>query len=148
MFKVAKLEKVNNEKVTIEYVAQQHCAYDNGKKILDESFKTLSFDVFGDDYSLSFDLNCRLEKLLEIPMNETIDFNEYVFGGETWLNIRGMNGVEPQINVKITRYLKKKFIIFLTFYTDYSYDDEDYSGMIEFTFNLDDYLTNLDGGNK
>lgn len=148
MFKVAKLEKVDNEQVTIEYVTQRQCAYDNGKKVLDESFKTLSFDVSGDDYSLSFDLNCRLEKLLEIPMNETIDFDEYVFGGETWLNIRGMNGVEPQINVKITRYLKNKFIIFLTFYTDYSYDDEDYSGMIEFTFNLDDYLTNLDGGNK
>ena len=148
MFKVAKLEKVDNEQVTIEYVTQQQCAYDNGKKVLDESFKTLSFDVSGDDYSLSFDLNCRLEKLLEIPINETIDFDEYVFGGETWLNIRGMNGVEPQINVKITRYLKNKYIIFLTFYTDYSYDDEDYSGMIEFTFNLDDYLTNLDGGNK
>jgi len=148
MFKVAKLEKVNNEIVTIDFVTQQKCAYDNGKKVLDESFKTLSFDVSGDDYSLSFDLNCRLEKLLEIPMNETIDFNDYIFGGETWLNIKGMNGVEPQINVKITRYLKNKFIVFLTFYTDYSYDDEDYSGMIEFTFNLDDYLIDLDGGNK
>lgn len=148
MFKVAKLEKLNNEVVTIEFVTQQQCAYDNGKKVLDESFKTLSFDVSGDVYSLSFDLNCRLEKLLEIPMNETIDFNEYIFDGETCLNIKDMNGVEPQINVKITRYLKNKFIIFLTFYTDCSYDDEGYSGMIEFTFNLDDYIINLDGGNK
>lgn len=148
MFKVAKLEKVNNEVVTIKFVTQQHCAYDNGKKVLDESFKTLSFDISGDDYSFSFDLDCRLEKLLEIPMNETIDFNDYIFGGETWLNVKEMNGVEPQINVKITRYLKNKFIIFLTFYTDYSYDDEDYSGMIEFTFNLDDYLIDLDGGNE
>lgn len=146
MFKVAKLEKVDNEKVTIEYVNQQHCAYDNGKKVLNESFKTLSFDISGDNYSLSFDLNCRLEKLLEIPMSETIDFSDYIFGGETWLNIRGMNGVEPQIDIKITRYLKNRFIVFLTFYTEYSYDDSDYSGMIEFTFNLDDYLKDL-GGN-
>lgn len=146
MFKVAKLEKVDNEKVTITYVTQQHCAYNKGKKVLDESFKTLSFDISSDDYSLSFDLNCRLEELLEIPNNETIDFNNYIFSGETWLNIRGMNGVEPQIDVKITRYLKNKFIIFLTFYTEYSYDDENYSGLIEFTFNLDDYLINL-GGN-
>ena len=50
MFKVAKLEKVNNEKVTIDFVTQQHCAYDNGKKTSEESFKTLSFDVSGDDY--------------------------------------------------------------------------------------------------
>jgi len=140
MFKVAKLEKVDNEVITINFVSQQECSYDNGKKISEEVFKTLSFDITGSDYSFSFDLNCRIDKLLEIPMNETIDFNEYIFGGETWLNIRGMNGVEPQIDVKITRYLKNKYIVFLTFYTEYSYDDEDYSGMIEFTFNLDDYL--------
>jgi len=146
MFKVAKLEKVENEKVKIELVTQQNCAYDNGKKVKDETFKTLSFDITGTDYSLSFDLNCRIEKLLEIPMSETVDFNKYIFGGETWLNIKGMNGVEPQIDVKITRYLKNKFIIYLTFYTEYSYDDEDYSGIIEFTFDIDEYLKIVEGG--
>ena len=45
------------------------------------------------------------------------------------------------MDIKITRYLKNSAIIFLTFYTDYSYDENDYSGMIEFTFNLDDYLS-------
>ena len=140
MFKVAKLEKVENEKITINYVTQQHCSYESGKKIKEETFKTLSFDISGIDYSFSFDLNCKIEKLLEIPMSETVDFSDYIFDGETWLNIRGMNGVEPQIDIKITRYLKNRFIVFLTFYTEYSYDDNDYSGMIEFTFNLDDYL--------
>lgn len=140
MFKIAKLEKVNNEKVSISLATQEQSKYENGKKVSFEAFKTLSFDISGDDYSFGFDLNCKLEKLLEIPMNETIDLKDYIFGGETWLNIRGLNGVEPQMDIKITRYLKNRFIIFLTFYTDYSYDDEDYSGMIEFTFNLDDYL--------
>ena len=139
MFKIAKLENVNNEKVSINFVIQEETKYDNGKKASFESFKTLTFDVSGDNYSLGFDLNCRLEKLLEIPMYETIDFNDYIFGGETWLNVKGLNGVEPQMDIKITRYLKNKYIVFLTFYTDYSYD-ENYSGMIEFTFNLDDYL--------
>ena len=111
-----------------------------GKKVKDETFKTLSFDISGDNYSFGFDLNCKLEKLLEIPMNETIDFKDYVFGGETWLNVKDLNGIEPVLDIRITRYLKNKFIIFLTFYTDYSYDENDYSGMIEFTFNLDDYL--------
>lgn len=141
MFKIAKLEKVNNENITIDYITQQRCGYELGKKIKDETFKTLTFDISGDNYSFSFTLNCKIEKFLEIPMNETIDFKDYIFEGETWLNVRGLNGIVPEMDIKITRYLKNKLIIFLTFYTDcYSYDENDYSGTIEFTFNLDDYL--------
>lgn len=98
------------------------------------------------DYSFTFDLNCQLEKLLEIPMSETIDFKNCIFLGKTWLNAKGLNGIEPEINIKITRYLKNRFLIFITFYTDYyNNDDNDYSGMIEFTFNLDDYLEKKEG---
>lgn len=140
MFKIAKLEKVNNEKVSINLITYEQSKYENGEKILTEIVKTLSFDISGDNYSFGFDLNCKLEKLLELPMNETIDFKDYIFDGETWLNVKDLNGVEPVIDIKITRYLKNKFIIFLTFFTDYSYDENDYSGMAEFTFNLDDYL--------
>ena len=95
MFKIAKLEKVNNEKVIINLATQEQSQYENGKKVSFEKFNTL----------------------------------------------RHLNGVEPEMDIKITRYLKNRFIIFLTFYTDYSYDENDYSGMIEFTFNLDDYLS-------
>ena len=140
MFKIAKLEKVNNEKVSINLITYEQSKYENGKKILTEIVKTLSFDISGDNYSFGFDLNCKLEELLELPMNETIDFKDYIFDGETWLNVKDLNGVEPVMDIKITRYLKNKFIIFLTFFTDYSYDENDYSGMAEFTFNLDDYL--------
>ena len=112
MFKLAKLEKVNNEIVSINLVTQEQSSYENGKKVSHESFKTLSFDISGDDYSFGFDLNCKLEKLLEIPMNETIDFKDHIFGGETWLNVRDLNGVEPVMDIKITRYLKNRFIIF------------------------------------
>lgn len=144
MFKIAKLEKVDNENVCIKLATQEQSEFKDGEKISHEVFKTLSFDIDGNiddnEYSFYFELNCRLEELLEIPMNKTLDFKDYVFGGETWLNVHGLNGVEPEMDIKITRYLKNRFIIFLTFYTDYSYDDNDYSGMIEFTFNLDDYL--------
>lgn len=140
MFKIAKLEKVNNEKVSINLITYEQSKYENGEKILTEIVKTLSFDISGDNYSFGFDLNCKLEKLLELPMNETIDFKDYILDGETWFNVKDLNGVEPVIDIKITRYLKNKFIIFLTFFTDYSYDENDYSGMAEFTFNLDDYL--------
>lgn len=140
MFKIAKLEKVNNEKVSINLITYEQSKYENGKKILTEIVKTLSFDISGDNYSFGFDLNCKLEKLLELPMNEIIDFKDYIFDGETWFNVKNLNGIEPLMDIKITRYLKNKFIIFLTFFTDYSYDENDYSGMAEFTFNLDDYL--------
>ena len=140
MFKIAKLKKVNNEKVGINVTTLEKTQYKNGKK---ESFKfnTLTFDISQDNYQFCFNLNCKLEKLLEIPMNETIDFKDYIFYSGTLFNVRGLEGfLEPEMNIKITRYLKNNFIIFLTFYTDYSYDENDYSGMIEFTFNLDDYL--------
>lgn len=140
MFKIAKLEKVNNEKISINLITYEQSKYENGKKILTEIVKTLSFDISGDNYSLGFDLNCKLEELLELPMNEIIDFKDYIFDGETWFNVKDLNGIEPVMDIKITRYLKNKFIIFLTFFTDYSYDENDYSGMAEFTFNLDDYL--------
>lgn len=140
MFKIAKLEEVNNEKVSINLITYEQSKYENGEKILTEIVKTLSFDISGDNYSFGFDLNCKLEKLLELPMNEIIDFKDYIFDGETWFNVKDLNGIEPVMDIKITRYLKNKFIIFLTFFTDYSYDENDYSGMAEFTFNLDDYL--------
>lgn len=140
MFKIAKLEKVNNEKVSINLITYEQSKYENGEKILTKIVKTLSFDISGDNYSFGFDLNCKLEKLLELPMNEIIDFKDYIFDGETWFNVKDLNGIEPLMDIKITRYLKNKFIIFLTFFTDYSYDENDYSGMAEFTFNLDDYL--------
>lgn len=141
MFKVAKLEKVDNENININYVTQESFSYESGKRVKEETFKTLSFNISGNDYSFRFDLNCRLEKLLEIPMNETIDFKDYIFNGETWLSIKDLGGMEPEMNIKITRYLKNNFIIFVFFYTDYfSYDEDSYSGMIEITFNLDDYL--------
>lgn len=140
MFKIAKLEKVNNEKVSINLITYEQSKYENGEKILTEIVKTLSFDISGDNYSFGFDLNCKLEELLELPMNETIDFKDYILDGETWFNVKDLNGIEPLMDIKITRYLKNKFIIFLTFFTDYSYDENDYSGMAEFTFNLDDYL--------
>lgn len=140
MFKIAKLEKVNNEKVSINLITYEQSKYENGEKILTEIVKTLSFDISGDNYLFGFDLNCKLEKLLELPMNEIIDFKDYIFDGETWFNVKDLNGIEPLMDIKITRYLKNKFIIFLTFFTDYSYDENDYSGMAEFTFNLDDYL--------
>lgn len=140
MFKIAKLEKVNNEKVTINYVTQEGYKFEDGKSKLYESFKTLSFEISGEDYSFSFDLNCKPEKLLEIPLSETVDFSEFIFQGETWLNIKELNGIEPEANIKITRYLENKFAVFISFYTECSNDDNTYSGVIEFSFNLDDYL--------
>lgn len=50
MFKIAKLEKVNNEKVSINLITYEQSKYENGEKILTEIVKTLSFDISGDNY--------------------------------------------------------------------------------------------------
>ena len=99
----------------------------------------MSFNISSDDYSLNFELNCKLEKLLEIPMNKTIDFSDYILRG-IYLEVHDSSEIYVQTNIKITRYLNNNFIIFLAFFADYSFDDDDYSGIIEITFNLDDYL--------
>lgn len=130
MFKMAKIESVNNEKITISLKTIRK---------IKESFKTLAFDISGENQSFSFTLNCKLEKLLELPMNEEIDFKNYVFETETWLNVRGDVGIIPEMNIKIIRYLRNKFIIFLIFYTD-SINEDNYAGIIEFDLNLDNYL--------
>jgi hypothetical protein len=140
MFRVGQLKDVNNERVNINLVKHETSSYKNGKKVSFEEYNTLSFDVCGNNYSLCFDMNCKLEELLKIPMNKTIDFKEYVYSGKCLLNIKEYNGIEPEFNIKITRYLDNRFIIFLTFYTEYSYDEKNYGGIVEFTFNLDDYM--------
>ncbi len=74
-----------------------------------------------------------------------IDFNNYLLDNESFLNVNGITIIEPDMNIKITRYFKNKFIIFITFFnlnSTISHNDADYSGIIEFEFNLDDYLTN------
>lgn len=135
MFKVNKLLAVENEQVKISYVTQEHCAYGKTK----ESFKTLSFEIEGnieqDSFSFSFDLNCRPEELLKLKMYEKVDMSKYIFSGETFFNYNNCNHLDPEMDIKITRYLKNKFIILINFNSD-----NDYCGIIEFDFNLDDYL--------
>ncbi len=133
MFKVAKLNFVGNERLNIQLLKQDRTSYQDGKKISFDNYKTLSFTISGDDYSFSFDLCCRLEKLLEIPINETINFKKWILNGSTEFNVKGVSIINPQFEIKANRYLENKFIIHLTFNT------EDYAGVIEFSFDLDNY---------
>lgn len=133
MFKVAKLNFVGNERLNIQLLKQDRTSYQDGKKISFDNYKTLSFTISGDDYSFSFDLGCRLEKLLEIPINETINFKKWILNGSTEFNVKGVTIINPQFEIKANRYLENKFIINLTFNT------EDYAGVIEFSFDLDNY---------
>lgn len=45
-------------------------------------------------------------------MNEIIDFKDYIFDGETWFNVKDLNGIEPLMDIKITRYLKTSLLFF------------------------------------
>lgn len=117
-----------------------------GENTTQETFKILCFNIHSkidhNEYEFSFKLNCKLEELLKFPDGEMVDFNQYIFYGETIISIKGLyNIIDPRVNAKIIRYLNHKFTIFLTFYTDeYYHQNDSYSGMIEISFDLDDYL--------
>lgn len=148
MFKVNKLIDVNDEKVIIDYVTHEENWYNNGK-IVSKSFKTLSFSIEGiineNEYTMSFDLNCKLEELLKIKPLKTIDFSGYLFWSETYFTINGITDMEPKVEITINRFLKNKFVILIHFYTEVLDNDrKTYSGIIEFDFDLDDYLKHIE----
>lgn len=134
MFKIGKLEQVSDEKVSIEAVTYKTYYFDNKKY---KDCKTLSFEVTGNNYSISFDLKCEMKELLNLPLLETIDFSKYLNEGETFFNVDDNNGINPIMNITINRYMKNKYVIFISFYTE---NDDNYGGIVEFSFDLDDYL--------
>ena len=143
MFKIAELKNAE-ETVTIGLNTIEHSTYQDGKPIR-ESFETLGFEIIGkigtDEYNLSFGLNCRFEVLLKLPDCEKVDFSSYLLEGETWFTKNGLKNIEPIMDIKITRYLNTKFVLFMSFYTEENVEEEkDYSGTIEITFDLNQYL--------
>lgn len=148
MFKIGKLNNTSNEiveitssKLEVSKVGVGVVGYKLG----------LSFDIIGEfdnnRYSFGFDLSCYPEDLLTLNVSETIDFANYKntndkFNiGETIFNFNDENGLEPdELSIKISKYINNRYLVYITFIV------EDYSSVIEFDFNLDDYLKDL-GGN-
>ena len=142
MFKINKLDNIKNEKVNINYINYE--TY-NIKDKKSDSYKTLSFNIEGnigkDVYSFNFDLNCRLEELLKIEDSKPIDFKKYVFDSEVYLTINGIAYLDPVYYITVCKYLNNKFIVDIDFYSEFISNKSDiYSGMIEFEFDLDNYL--------
>ena len=136
MFKIGRIDQVNSEEVTIELKEFDRGSYRNGKTTYTK-VETLSFLITGNDYSFSFMLNCHLEKLLEIPMNQMLDFKSYLFHGETLLN---RNIIEDEdFDIKIYKYLENEYEITIHFCTNEEHR-KNYAGVIVFDFNLDKYL--------
>ena len=130
MFKIAKLKKLENEKV----------------KIINNN-TYISFDIEGtindEEYSFSFSLNCGKEELSEFVQSKEIDFNKYILPGETFLNVNGIQYINPMTDfaydVKICRWLQSKYIVNISFFSEEDIQNSNiYSGKIEFEFDLDD----------
>lgn len=137
MFKINKLEQVNEEKVTIDLIDYEIHRYN--PKII-EKFKTLSFIIEGKInstvYDLSFNLKCKLEELLKIPECETINFKDYIVVNNVSFYENNITGIDGKLKITANRWIKNRFVIEIYFFTD----DDEYAGVIEFEFNLDDYL--------
>lgn len=143
MFKINKLNDTTDEKVVINSSKQE--VYKVGNGVIDYNL-LLDFDITGkignDTYSFGFDLSCKPSDFLD---NDVLDYKkDNLHIGETYFNFNDENGVEPsELNIKFTRYIKNKFIVYIEFVTD-----DYYSSVIEFTFDIDDYLIDLEGGSK
>ena len=139
MFKLGKINKLQNEKIDISYLT--NTKYVKRKK---EDFKTLCFDVFGNigknEYSFTFELKCKNDELLKLPYNEKINLKDYLFLGETYFCINGVADIAPELDIIIMRYIKNCFIIHAKLFIDTGYNKDEYASIIEFDFNLDDYL--------
>lgn len=135
MFKVNKLIKLEKERITINKALEE--SYNLKTKEKGEK-ETLEFDIEGEEnditYSLSFILNCTPENLLNITDED--DFTKYIHKSERYFNINDENIINLDLNAKIIRKQKNKFIIALNFIAD-----ETFAGIIDFEIDLDNYIT-------
>lgn len=150
MFKINKLNDVSNENISISSSKVE--IHKVGIGIIGYKLG-LTFDISGklnnDNYSFGFDLSCNQEDLLNLNPLETINYNNYKCNndkfhiGETFFNFNEENGIEPdELNIKISRYKDTRYLVYITFII------EDYSGVIEFEFKLDEYLKDfMEGSN-
>ena len=140
MFKVGKIKQDLNEKVTIKPVEYEKAHFEDGKSKY-ETIKTLAFKITSDNYSFEFMMNKELTSLLDIPMNEQVDFNEYLFTGETFFNVKDKPSyMDPNMEITIYRYLENSYEITVHFDTSELNSTIDFSGFLQVSFDLNDYL--------
>ena len=133
MFKVGKLSDIDDIKISINNIS--HTVYKDDNNI---TYDTLSFDISNDIYTFSFDLNCKSEELLNIEEGKTIDFKKYLFDSETMFTYKGITDLEPKYDITINRYMNNKYVVLANIFSNIN--DDIYSSIIEFDFNLDDYI--------
>lgn len=141
MFKANKLIDSKDEKLEISYIDNEVYIPKEG---LRDSYKSLYFDfkskIDEDEYNLTFALNCKNEVLLDFPMNEQIDLKKYILGGETFFYVNDEYDIGPEMDIVIMRYLKNNYIIHIKLNANVGNRFGSYAAIIEFEFNLDDYL--------
>ena len=135
MFKVGKLEDIDNVEVSIDTVSQTIYTPSDDNHI---KYDTLSFSIGNDIYNFSFDLNCKPEELLNIEEGKTIDFKKYIFSGETMFTYNDITDIDPKYDITINRYMNNKYVILANVFADTN--EGIYSAIIEFDFNLDEYI--------
>lgn len=143
MFKVSKLIETKDEIVNINYINNELYKYKEGLK---DSYKSLHFEISGNikntNYTLTFALNCRNEVLLDFPMNEKINIKDYILHSETFFYVNDKEDMDPDIEIIMMRYLKNNYIVYIKGLADLGIHNGKYASIIEFEFNLDDYLNN------
>lgn len=140
MFKVGKLNDVNNEKLEVDRL---YFTKKNFIKKTSEEINALRFSYSGnignDEYSLSFALNCPDEVIMKFPLTEKVDLKDYIFEGETFFVVNNEGDIDPYMDISIMKYFNNTFIINARIQTS-NKTDEIYTATLEFEFNLNDYI--------
>ena len=143
MFKIGELQNTNNEKIIIE--KHQVESYDvNTKKTT--YCNTLSFLISGiienKEFSYYFELDEDINNLLKFNKLEKINVNNKVT--DIMFNLNDKNAIEPNINnIYFTKYINNKFNVVIYFIAENFENniiEDKYSGVIEFDFDLDNYI--------
>ena len=140
MFKVGKIKQVTNEKVNIKLRTIEKGSF-KGNKTTYKKIKVLSFDITSDEYSFFFEMGKEIEKLLEIPMEEKVDFKDYIVSGDMFDDHKNKKVfIDNNIDISIFRYAGNSFEITIKLSAEELNPTEEYSGIIVFDFDLDNYL--------
>lgn len=140
MFKIGEIHEVNNENIKIDVVNLESYSYVTKETNV---YQNLSFNIEGNlnnnCYSLYFEINDDIKELLKFKKLEKNNINEMI--REYEFNINDNISINPKLNVILTKYLDNKFNIYINFIIEEEESfKEKYAGIIEFDFDLNDYI--------
>ena len=133
IFKVGKLETLDNIDLKIERCDYETSSFIDGKSVKMKK-SCLSFEIGNDDTGFSFFSTIEPKDFLNFEMNKRIDFKEYINYDDFDLGVNGKPIIIDSINGENIHYLDRKFMIVLYVQSD------SVATHIQIDFDISEYL--------